>query len=393
MKRIRILHTADLHLDTSYVSLEVPSTIGNQIRKAQRQTLEQIIAHACNWPADALVIAGDLFDRYPVHPHTVDQVVQLLEQLAPTPVYIAPGNRDPFTNDSPYALELWPSNVFIFPPGQWSSVEHPTVPLTIHGYGHLGTEPHEGWISGLKIPGDDRIHIAAFHGTEKNHKPETGKSFAPFTVNELPWRELAYIALGHFHEMTPIPGDGPIQLWYPGVPQGRNFLERGPRGALQVEITTDTPANRTCSVDQLMTSTIVFEQVSVLAQKLDELNTQVETILSSYNPGMVVLKICIGGNRPPDFMKKSTTLIEKIKNHFLYICLEHRMHISPETWEPMEGNTCLANVIKMIRQRIQDEIDPEVARLEADACELLLLGICEAGIDLPTPIMHFMDTK
>ncbi|MCK5861916.1 MAG: metallophosphoesterase, partial [Candidatus Hydrogenedentes bacterium] len=62
MKRIRILHTADLHLDASFASLGVNASLGNKLRAAQRSVFSRIMERARDWPADLVVISGDLFD-------------------------------------------------------------------------------------------------------------------------------------------------------------------------------------------------------------------------------------------------------------------------------------------------------------------------------------------
>jgi len=55
-----------------------------------------------------------LFVQEYLLPETADFIHQQLASLSPIRVIIAPGEKDPYTNDSPYARLNWPENVDIF---------------------------------------------------------------------------------------------------------------------------------------------------------------------------------------------------------------------------------------------------------------------------------------
>ena len=205
-QRIRIIHAADLHLESSFASLGVGSETGNRLREAQRTVLRRILDVARQWPADAVCIAGDLFDSIYVGEAVLREVMEILEHAAPLPVYITPGNRDPYVQDSPYALTLWPENVTVFPPGAWHAVPHEELPLTVHGFGYDGANDPQTPFGKLQISRDGRIHVAVAHGTEQGHKPPAGEVFAPFKITDVARDELAYLAMGHFHDITEVRG-------------------------------------------------------------------------------------------------------------------------------------------------------------------------------------------
>ena len=140
MKRIRILHTADIHLDASFASLGVNAHIGNQLRAAQRRVFSSIVGRARDWPADLVLISGDLFDSPEVKSETVAFVTEALEHLAPIPICIAPGNRDPYIENSPYATTLWPENVTIFTPGEWQQSPLSSQDIFVHRIGCDGKD-------------------------------------------------------------------------------------------------------------------------------------------------------------------------------------------------------------------------------------------------------------
>ena len=92
---MRLIHTSDIHLDRSYSSEGFPPRLGNRRRQGLRQVFQKIMERASAWPADAVLIAGDLFDREYVSRDTVSFLHESFSRLAPIPIFIAPGNHDP----------------------------------------------------------------------------------------------------------------------------------------------------------------------------------------------------------------------------------------------------------------------------------------------------------
>src|SRR6185436_20063981 len=119
---MRIVHTADIHLDMCFSPLGLPAGFGNRRRQSLRDVFRRVVRRAGEWPADALLIAGDLFEADRVSRDTIAFLVSEFRAIPQVPVFIAPGNHDPFTPASPYATEQWPKNVTIFRSASWESV-------------------------------------------------------------------------------------------------------------------------------------------------------------------------------------------------------------------------------------------------------------------------------
>jgi len=114
MRPVRFIHTADIHLDTSFSGSGFPSRIGVRKREAIRGTFRRILEEARALPVDFVLIAGDLFESERVTPDTFEFVRRQLEGLGAIRVFISPGNHDPCSRGSLYREESWPSNVHIF---------------------------------------------------------------------------------------------------------------------------------------------------------------------------------------------------------------------------------------------------------------------------------------
>jgi DNA repair protein SbcD/Mre11 len=383
MKRMRIIHTADLHLDSSFASMGVQGGTGNRLRAAQRKVFMHILKQAQEWPADVVIIAGDLFDNANTEEATLAFVLESLEHLAPIQVYIAPGNRDPFTPDSPYALEPWPSNVTIFSPGEWNTVAHDTLPLTVHGFGCDGKDDSGTWFSKLEVPNDGRIHIAVAHGTERVHQPREGKIFAPFNVADIVQDNLAYLALGHFHAMTEITGDFKTAAWYPGTPQGRNFCECGMKTFLQAEVTHDDSGEASVVVRPIDASEVLFEKHAVDAAQVEASLLKGGVIHETgYNEERVV---CIRLEGSHLFITgqeaiRSAVMTDK---RILHVDIEDATTISADSLGGFRDNTCVAKLVQAMQQRILDEPQHGTVLQEIEALKLALRA-CQ-GVELSLP--------
>lgn len=129
-----ILHCADLHLETAFSS-HLPAPVGTRRRADLRATLVRILALARERRADAVTIAGDLYEEGYAPPDLPGFLREALASVAPTQVLICPGESDPYTEESLYARTPWPGNVTIFPPGTPSPFE--LAPgLTLWGAAH-----------------------------------------------------------------------------------------------------------------------------------------------------------------------------------------------------------------------------------------------------------------
>jgi len=212
---------------------------GNRRRQSLREVFLSIVRRAGEWPADALLIAGDLFEWDRLSRDTVGFLHAAFESVPHVPVFIAPGNHDPFVPNSPYATESWPHNVHIFASPDWASRTVKDGGLTVHGFGFDGPDVSVNPFGRLHVAQDGAVHVAVGHGSERSHQPPDKEAYAPFNAAEAALDGLAYLALGHFHAVTPVVGKFTTKMYYCGAPEGHGFRETGVRHYLEVEIDGD----------------------------------------------------------------------------------------------------------------------------------------------------------
>ncbi len=217
---IKILHSADWHLDSPIVGRSEAQTV---LLRAALLALPGKIAAVCKAEqCDLMLLSGDLFDG----PYTADsfRAVQNALEEAAVPVFIVPGNHDFFASESPWQKECWPENVHIFTQNHMTAVTLPDLNCTIYGAGFTGPDS-EGLLEGFRASDDGTTAIGILHGDPTQlHSP-----YCPITQQQVQQSGLAYLALGHIHKGGSFRAGNTLCVW-PGCPMGRGFDEQGEKG-------------------------------------------------------------------------------------------------------------------------------------------------------------------
>ena len=100
MRKIKILHAADLHLDSPFEGL--PAGKAAVRRGEQRDLLIRLAALAQREQVDLVLLSGDLLDSTNTYFETGEELIRSLGRMN-APVFIAPGNHDYYNPRSPYA--------------------------------------------------------------------------------------------------------------------------------------------------------------------------------------------------------------------------------------------------------------------------------------------------
>ena len=235
---MRLLLVSDVHLDAPF------TWAGPEIARARRRALRETLVRVCELAheqhADALLVAGDLYEQERFSPDTADFLRSTFSRVE-LPVFVSPGNHDWYGPQSLYSQVDWTPNVHVFRQARLVPVQLADG-LTLWGAAHCAPANTDGFLDGFKA---DRggVNVALFHGSETGDFgwQESGKvPHAPFTAAQVPQAGLAHAFVGHFHA----PKDGPWHT-YPGNPDPLTFGETGDRGAVLVEIGGDGSIDRT----------------------------------------------------------------------------------------------------------------------------------------------------
>ncbi|RWK56775.1 MAG: DNA repair exonuclease, partial [Mesorhizobium sp.] len=129
------------------------------------------------------------------------------------------------------------------------------TPVVIHGLSFAQAQCPESLVGKYKPRIEGAVNIGLLHtslaGT-RGHDP-----YAPCNVSDLEATEFDYWALGHIHKRSISTGRCTIVM--PGMPQGRDINESGPKSVSLVTIADD----RTVHVEERFTSIAQFERVVI----------------------------------------------------------------------------------------------------------------------------------
>ena len=233
---LKIIHAADLHLDSPFSGLT--PELAAQRRGEQRLLLEDLLALTVAEQADLVLLAGDLLDSERVYRQTARALARTLGQM-PCPVFISPGNHDPFTADSVYATVDFPENVHIFS-GEVEKVPLPDKNCVVYGFGFPTSHVEVSPLVSLRVEeGADTVKLMCLHADLT-----PGSPYAPITPDMVANSGLTYLALGHIHGHTGLHRMGKTYFAYPGCPEGRGFDETGEKGVLVLTAEPDRVESR-----------------------------------------------------------------------------------------------------------------------------------------------------
>lgn len=347
---ISFIHGADFHLDSPFSALP-PERAAE--RRAEQRMLFASLAHLAE-EVDLVFLAGDLFDGDRIYPETVDCIRQTLGQIS-APVFIAPGNHDWVSRQSPYRQVDWPSNVHIFDSESITSVCLPTLGCTVYGAGFLAPECHRSLLEGFHAPnGDGMYQLMVLHG-------EVGSgvgAYNPITKEEIAESGLHYLALGHIHQYSGPQQAGETAYAWPGCPQGRGFDETGEKGVLRGQV---DEAGVTLEFLPLATHQY-WEQTIPL--RLDEV--PLETILAALPEETEedIYRIVLTGESGAEGLDMDE-LSAALESRFYHVVLRDQSTIQQDLWARAEEDTLTGLFLKMMREKIASaQTEAERLRLQ-----------------------------
>ncbi len=233
---LRFLHTADwqLGLRVRYI----PGDAGARVRDARLAAVKRIGEVAAEQDVAFVVVAGDVFEHHGLKPATVRKAFDLLREF-PVPVYLLPGNHDPYTPDSLYRSPLWlrecPDDVHVLAS---------TEPVEVREDAHLLPCP----ILDRTVLGDPTEHLTGDFGPEEGLRigvahggvreileglvDDEDELAVSIGMEAATRGRLDYLALGDWHGLFRVDD----RTWHSGTPEQTRFKEKEPGHVLVVEV-------------------------------------------------------------------------------------------------------------------------------------------------------------
>ena len=326
---IRILHAADLHLDSPFAALSPELAI--QRRQEQRDMIWRLTQECDSRGCDLLLLAGDLFDSEHVFRETAEQLCEALGTVRAR-VFIAPGNHDPFSPASLYATLPWPENVHIFRSRAMEAI-HLDSPA-VHVYGAAFTEPREsGLLNSFLADADERPTVMVLHGV----LGDADSVYNPIREEIVAASGLDYLALGHVHKQE-VRKLGNTTVGNPGFAMGRGFDELGPGSALFVELD-----GTECRVEPVPLGGRIYQsmEISVGADPLADIMESLPE-----QTGEDIYRITLTGSCPAPDM---AALYAELSPHFYGLELIDKTLPPLELWKDLEEDSLKGEFLRQLK--------------------------------------------
>ncbi len=294
---MKIIHCADLHLDSSLRS-NLTATKSNERKKEIINAFCRLVEYAKAEKVTAVIIAGDLFDTNRMLLSTRDLVLGRIEACPETEFLYLCGNHDAGKALSKCDL---PQNFKLFN-DSWTEYSFGNVTIT----GAELTAENCRHIYGSLVLDKDKFNIVTLHG-------QLGTVSGEDAVNrlELADKGIDYLALGHYHSFDS-GALGKKGIWcYSGCLEGRGFDECGEKGFVLLDIAEDNSFQYKFvkhSVRNIAEAEVDVSGISDASQMLNAIGLAVGDLSQD-----TMLKVVLTGGVPAD-ARKDTEYFEKYLN-------------------------------------------------------------------------------
>lgn len=327
---IRILHAADLHLDSPFDALSEEKAALR--RREQRSLLRSLAEIRTEKRADIVLLSGDLFDSDSSWAETEELLILTLSEMS-VPVFIAPGNHDYYALSSRWSKLRLPGNVHVFTSSDFDGVVLDELGARV--WGAAFTDRYsEAKLDTLRIPRQDGLtELVCVHGEVGN----PSSRYDPIDERDIAASGADYIALGHVHSFSGLKKAGKTYYAWPGCPEGRGFDECGEKGVLIVDA-----APGKVRAEFVPTYARRYERVSVDASELDTFRLPAGAQNDIYE-----VTVTGEAGREPDL----AALRRALEGQAFALRVKDATHICRDVWERAGEDSLRGVFLRMLRDK------------------------------------------
>lgn len=333
---IKIIHTADLHLETSFSSINA----SDEAKRYHKLALINLVETANDKDVDIILIAGDLFHKNTIDHLFASEIFGILSK-AKAKIFISPGNHDYYHSGSPYAILRLPDNVFVFKDTTLGYIELGNVRI----YGCA----FESFSANINIDteiDDEFINICLVHSDI-----ETDSIYNPININSIDKLRYDYIAFGHNHSFSGILKSKYSTYACSGVLMGTGFDELGEKGYIIGEI-----GKNNINLEFMDTNLLKFNII-------DADVSQINNILNSIENKE---KLCLIINLYGD----SDSIADINADGFFSIKIRDYTKKSIDIWCKIDEDNVIGLSTRIMKQKLDENKDD--GQLINEALELLM---------------------
>lgn len=350
MMTLRILHAADLHLDSPFEGLSSGKAAIRRVE--QRELLSRMAGLVHTESIDLVLLSGDLLDSGSTYFETGEELMRSLQSMS-VPVFIAPGNHDYYTPHSPYARLKLPGNVHVFTTPEISRVQLPSLGADV--YGAAFTDCRSGALldgfSAERHAGT--LNILCMHG----EAGAPNSPYNPISAGALASSGMHYAALGHIHTASGLLKSGNTFYSWPGCPEGRGFDETGEKYVNIIELSEEG-----CTLEQRCIAKRRYELLTVDVTGTEPL-LAIHTMLPDETVRDIYRIVLTGETAQAPDLKK---LYDNLSELFFDLQIRDRTRIRRSIWERAGEDSLRGIFLRKLRKQY-DEAKDDARRAQIES--------------------------
>ena len=365
MEKIKILHTADIHIGAA------ESFLGASADARRFETLitfEKIIDLAKSESVDLIAIAGDLFDSNTIEDRLITAVLTKIADVAPIKVVFSAGNHDPLNAESPFLNRSLPENLYVLGLRD-ECITFPDINTRVYGrsFEHNCLDGEESFT--LKTE-DSFINIMVQHGELKSDLNSDYNAITPKFVKN---SGMDYIALGHVHKRTEIGKIDDTRFAYCGCPEGQGFDELDEKGIYIGEIGKNycdlkfTSVSKRIHIEEKVDIGDCKDSSEISVKVLKQLETAYG---DSFKENLY--KIELTGEVPEETEIITTEILSRLKNELYFVKLKNSTELLID-YDTLSKEPTLKGIF--VKKMLEKEAEVESMEEKAIVRKALSLGL------------------
>ena len=301
---------------------------------------------------DIALFAGDLFDSNTPHTETAQLLRQTLNALD-IPVFIAPGNHDPYHPGCIWDRLNFSENVHVFRDENLSCVTLPGYTTRVWGCAFC-KDNRPSPLRDFHIPNryDTELQIAVMHADAEN----TNSPYAPVTTSEIAASGLDYIAMGHLHSASGIRNAGGTYYAWPGCSEGRGFDETGEKGAYILELTANATGAPHCKATFHPLATRRYTIQTVDLTDTEDVYGSICAALPQGTEGDIIRLVLTGSTA---FAPDISALHSALGDRFFSLDLRDNTSLPVSLWSDIDTDTLRGQFLKRLYSQYTTAAEPE----------------------------------
>lgn len=291
---MRILHAADLHIDSPMRGLaRYEGAPVDAMRQATRRALSNMVDYCLGESVSLLLLAGDLFDGdwrdYSTGLFFASEMSRLRE--GQVQVVFTRGNHDAKSEISKH-LRL-PENVHELSTDAPQTIRLEELGVAVHGQGFARRAVRENLARKYPEREEGVLNVGLLH-TSVTGRPGHD-DYAPCTLENLLAKEYDYWALGHVHAREVLHADPWVV--FSGNLQGRHVRETGKKGATRIDVEHGSIQ----SVQHIALDAARWERLTVPVDDLGDMDDLIDRLrsplqtLAEANPMPLAVRVVFEG--------------------------------------------------------------------------------------------------